>query len=272
MSGPRRASARVCSSSTGPFQSTASTRPPRNTSHGVPRDVWPRGRTVQRPEMRRCERTTMPPSNRSTRFLPCAVTDTSVRPSIRSATRSARARGCGELASICSPTSTCSRAAVLWMVSPSGTAPGTVTADLRDEQRPRSSSRSRSRPRLGRARAARQAALPPRLLGRGAAREARHAIALVAGGRARTPCSERRRVRRGVRPGAPPDAAPSRGGLRCRSHWSRTSRRFRSPPSSSAGIRPPASRESQRSGARRGFAQATVRHGLFGVVLGRLAQ
>ena len=90
-----------------------------------------RGRTVQRPDMRRCERRTMPPSKRSTRFLPCASTDSSMRPSIRSATRSACARGCGDSASIRWPTSACSRRAARWRVSPSGTLHGKRWADLR---------------------------------------------------------------------------------------------------------------------------------------------
>ena len=50
-------------------------------------------------------------------------TDSSTRPSIRSATRSACARGCGESAAIRWPTSTCRRRAARWIVSPSGTAP-----------------------------------------------------------------------------------------------------------------------------------------------------
>ena len=40
---------RVCNSSTGPFQSTASALAPRSTSHGVPRAVCPRGRTSSGP-------------------------------------------------------------------------------------------------------------------------------------------------------------------------------------------------------------------------------
>ena len=65
----------------------------------------------------------MPPSKRRTRFLPCACTDSSVRPSIRSATRSAWARGCGDSAAIRWPTSTCRRRAARWSESPSGTFP-----------------------------------------------------------------------------------------------------------------------------------------------------
>ena len=95
MSGPSRAIDRVCSSSTGPFQSTPSARSPRRTSHGVPARRPPSGVTVQRPDMRRWERSTTPPSKRKTRFFPSASTDSSTRPSIRSAIRSARARGCG---------------------------------------------------------------------------------------------------------------------------------------------------------------------------------
>ena len=50
----------------------ASAGSPRSTSHGLPLRGSPRGRSVQRPVMRRCERTTTPPSKRSSRFLPCA--------------------------------------------------------------------------------------------------------------------------------------------------------------------------------------------------------
>ena len=56
MSGPSRRSARSCSSRIGPFQRTPSTRSPRSTSHGLPTRRSPRGRTDQRPVIRRCER------------------------------------------------------------------------------------------------------------------------------------------------------------------------------------------------------------------------
>ena len=119
------ASARVWSSSTGPPQSTPSSSSPRRTSHGRPRCATRRaGARVQRPLMRRCERSTTPPSKRSTRFLPTASTDSSRRPSSCSATRVACARGCGDSTSSCSPTSGWSRAAARWSVSPSGTRVG----------------------------------------------------------------------------------------------------------------------------------------------------
>ena len=72
---------------------------PRRISHGLPRSAAPRGCRTQRPLIRRCERSTMPPSKRRIRFLPIASTDSSFRPSSRSATRSAWARGCGDDAS-----------------------------------------------------------------------------------------------------------------------------------------------------------------------------
>ena len=68
---------------------------PASTSHGRPGVSSPRGTTRQLPFMRRWLRRTTPPSKRSRRFLPRASTDSSTRPSSRSATPVARARGCG---------------------------------------------------------------------------------------------------------------------------------------------------------------------------------
>ena len=84
MSGPSLRTRLSSSSSTGPFQSTASFFSPRSTSHGVPRRVPSfRCRSCQRPFMRRWLRRTSPPSKRRSRFLPTASTRTSRRPSRR---------------------------------------------------------------------------------------------------------------------------------------------------------------------------------------------
>ena len=95
---------------------------PRRTSHGRPTRFAPRGSRRQRPVMRRWLRSTTPPSKRSSRFLPTASTDSSRRPSSRSAIRFTAARGCGVSTSTRSPTSGCSRAAARRSESPSGTA------------------------------------------------------------------------------------------------------------------------------------------------------
>ena len=98
------------SASTGPFQSTPSSRRRGARATAAPTLARPRGSTRQRPVIRRWLRTTTPPSNRSRRFLPTASTDSSTRPSIRDATPVTCARGCGDSASIRWPTSACSRA------------------------------------------------------------------------------------------------------------------------------------------------------------------
>src|SRR2546421_3912174 len=122
MSGPSGRRSRS-SSSTGPFQSTASCSAPRSTSQGSPVRGVPRGWTRQRPVIRRWLRRTCPPAKRSSRFLPSASTDSSTRPSIRSAIRLTAARGCGVSTSTDRPTRTCSRAAAACRMSPSGTTP-----------------------------------------------------------------------------------------------------------------------------------------------------
>ena len=77
--------------------------------------------TRQRPFIRRWLRTTTPPSKCRSRFLPTASTRSRTRPSTARATPVARPRGFGLSASSRSPTSTCSRCAVRWSESPSGT-------------------------------------------------------------------------------------------------------------------------------------------------------
>ena len=124
-SGPsRRATSPVPSSRIGPFQSTPSCVAPRRTSHGRPTRFAPRGSSRQRPVMRRWLRSTAPPSKRSSRFLPTASTDSSRRPSSRSAIPFTAARGCGVSTSTRSPTSGCKRAAARRSESPSGTSRG----------------------------------------------------------------------------------------------------------------------------------------------------
>ena len=123
---PARAGAiaRVCSSSTGPFQRTASAarRAARATACRVRRS--PRGPHVQRPVSRRCERRTRPPSKRSSRFLPCAVTDSSTLPSIRSAIApDLRARDAATRPRPAGRRSPAGARAARWRVSPSGTLP-----------------------------------------------------------------------------------------------------------------------------------------------------
>src|SRR5438874_3013318 len=122
MSGPSRRTARSSSSSTGPFQSTASRSAPRRTSQGRPKSFEPLGRSCQRPDIRKWLRRTTPSSKRRSKFLPAASTPSSRRPSRRSTSRFTAARGCGVSTSTRSPTSACSRLAARARESPSGIA------------------------------------------------------------------------------------------------------------------------------------------------------
>ena len=122
MSGPRRRALRLVSSSTGPFQSTASRLAPVSTSQGLPCFWAPRSTTCQRPLMRRWLRSTRPPSKLSSRFFPTASTASSLRPSRRSAASTEAARGWGVSTVTRSPTSACSLRAARWSESPSGIA------------------------------------------------------------------------------------------------------------------------------------------------------
>src|SRR5437763_9248554 len=122
MSGPSRRTTRSSSSSTGPFQSTASRSAPRRTSHGRPKSFEPLGRSCQRPDIRRWLRRTTPSSKRRSKFLPAASTPSRRRPSRRSTSRFTAARGCGVSTPTRSPTSACSRLAARARESPSGIA------------------------------------------------------------------------------------------------------------------------------------------------------
>ena len=90
---PEASGPRLVSSSTGPFQSTASRSAPREHEPRLAVLSAPRSTTCQRPLMRRWLRRTRPPSKRSSRFLPTASTASSLRPSSRSAETAAAARG-----------------------------------------------------------------------------------------------------------------------------------------------------------------------------------
>ena len=121
-SGPRwptRARPRV-SSSTGPCHSTASASRPRSTSHGDPTSGAPAAWTRQRPFIRRWLRSTSPPSNVSSRFLPTASTRSRRFPSSRSASPSEAARGFGVTTWTISPSRTRTRSAARRRLSPSG--------------------------------------------------------------------------------------------------------------------------------------------------------
>ena len=121
MSGPSRRTPWPPSSSTGPFHCEASSSGERRISHGAPRMASPRGRTRQRPRIRRWLRSVTPPSKWSRRCLPTASTRSSRLPSSLPAMFSAAARGMGVSTSTRSPTRACRRRAARWMLSPSGT-------------------------------------------------------------------------------------------------------------------------------------------------------
>ena len=96
---------RAGSSSTGPFQSTPSASHPAERATAGALSGTPADCTSQRPLSVRCERSTTPPPKRNTRFFPSAVADSSTRPSSRSASIAACARGCGVATPTRSPTS-----------------------------------------------------------------------------------------------------------------------------------------------------------------------
>ncbi len=106
-----------------PARSTARLRasPSGESTTVLPRMVSPRGRTRQRPRIRRWLRSVTPPSKWSRRFLPTASTPSNRLPSSLPAMFSAAARGWGVSTSTRSPTRGCRRRAARWMLSPSGT-------------------------------------------------------------------------------------------------------------------------------------------------------
>ena len=123
MSGPEPRDVRACAARA-PGRSTARprTRRRRGRATAFRRALHASGRTVQRPDMRRCERRTTPPSNLEERGSCRSPPPTRAR-GRRCALRLARlrARGCGESASMRWPTSTWRRRAARWSASPSGT-------------------------------------------------------------------------------------------------------------------------------------------------------